>query len=376
MSDLIYLDNAATTALDERVLQKMLPYLQGEYGNASSQHAMGRRASAAVMLARDKIASILGCTPEEVYFTSGGTEADNWALRGIYGANKGGHILLSAIEHPALISCAEDLRAQGADISYVYPDSSGIVQPEFVEKALKDNTVFVGVMSANNETGVIQPTKEIASLCRSRGIFYYSDCVQSAGVLPFDIENTGGIGFSAHKFYGPKGVGVAYLKKGSAITRLLSGGMQERGMRGGTTFVAGIVGLAEALSLAMENRDENNRKVRSLRDSFLDRVLSEVEGVSLNGDRKKRLPANANLAFEGVTGDQMVMLLDMRGVCVSAGSACAAGATTPSYVLTAMGLDEKVAKSSVRFTFGKNNTFDEVERTVQAIKEILNRVRG
>ncbi len=366
---MIYLDHAATTKPDQDVLEAMLPYLKENYGNSQSQYSLGRQAAIAVTNARDYVSSVLGCTSEEVYFTSGGTESDNWALRGIYESTKG-HIVLSAIEHPALLSLADDLKKEGADITYVYPGFSGRINPKDVEAAIKDNTCFVGVMSANNETGVIQPTDEIARICKERGIFFFSDCVQSAAVLPFE-KGLSGLSFSAHKFYGPKGVGVLYIKKGTPISRLIAGGRQERGLRGGTTNVAGIVGLHKALEIALSHMDENNKKVVSLRDAFLDRVLCEIEGTFLNGDRNLRLPANANISFDGCLGEQILVLLDMKGIAVSTGSACAAGAVTPSHVLTAMGLDEGRCSSAVRFTFGKDNTPEEVDETVECLKQIV-----
>ncbi len=371
---MIYLDHAATTRIDGDVLAQMMPYLTDNFGNASSQYACGRASANALTLARDKIAEAMGAKSGQIYFTSGGTESDNWALKGIYGAAKG-HIVLSAIEHPALLNCAEDLKKQGASVTYVYPDSSGIVRPQSVEKAITAETVFVGVMSANNETGVIQPVSEIAKICADRGVFFYSDCVQSAGVLPFCFDGVGGIGFSAHKFYGPKGIGVLWLKKGARIARLISGGRQESGLRGGTSNVAAAVGCAAALEKAVKCRDENNKKIAAVRDYFLDKVLFEIGGTSLNGDRQNRLPSNANICFSGCSGEQILTLLDMRGICVSTGSACAAGATTPSHVLTAMGLDEGAARSSVRFTFGRENTFEDVDITVAALKQIVERIK-
>ncbi len=371
---MIYLDHAATTRLDDDVLAEMLPYLTESFGNASSQHMCGRIAANALTSARDRIAAAMGAKGGQIYFTSGGTESDNWALRGIYAAMKG-HIVLSAIEHPALLKCAEDLQKQGAEVTLVNPDSSGIVSPQSIKKAIKDDTVFVGVMSANNETGVIQPTAEIAAVCAERNIFFYCDCVQSAGVLPFVYDGVGGIGFSAHKFYGPKGAGVLWLKKGARVERLIAGGRQESGLRGGTSNVAAAVGCAAALEKAVKCRERNNKKIAEVRDYFLDRVLGEISGTALNGDRNKRLPSNANISFEGCSGDRLLALLDMRGICVSTGSACAAGATTPSHVLTAMGLSDDMARSSVRFTFGRENTIEDADKTVEALKEIVRKLR-
>ncbi len=375
MNKFVYLDNAATTRIDDRVLKAMLPYMTDEYGNASSQYSLGRRAANALSDARDFIASAVGCSAEEIYFTSGGTESDHWALRGVYAARLG-HIVLSAIEHPALLSCADDLKKSGAEVTLVMPDGTGTVSAEAVADAIRGDTVFVGVMSANNETGVIQPAGEIAEACAERGVFFYSDCVQSAGVIPFDVSETGGIGFSAHKFHGPKGTGVLYLKKGTRIARLIAGGRQERGLRGGTSDVAGAVGCAKALEIALAGREENTARIRSLRDRFLEKVLGTVAGTHLNGDGERRLPANANIRFDGCKGDKLLMMLDMRGIAVSTGSACAAGAVAPSHVLTAMGLDEVQARSSVRFTFGKYNTEEDAEIAADALAECVKRIRS
>ncbi len=371
---MIYLDHAATTPLDKRVLEAMTPYFCEQFGNASSQHSLGRTAANAVTEARDFIARTVGCHADEIYFTSGGTEADNWALRGIYAATKG-HIVLSAIEHPAMINCAKQLQKEGANLTLVFPDKSGVVSAQSIEAAMRPDTVFVGVMSANNETGVLQPVKQIAALCAQRGVFFYSDCVQSAGVLPFDIENVGGIGFSAHKFYGPKGVGVLYLKRGTPIGRLIIGGMQERGMRGGTTPVANIVGCAKALELAVTDREMKERYVALVRNRFEEKIFASLKGVTVNGTAP-RLPAHSNLCFEGCEGEQILMLADMLGIAISTGSACAAGAVTPSHVLTAMGLSEEQSRSSVRFSFGKDNTLYQAEQAAGIIIKIVNKIRG
>ena len=374
MKKMIYLDNAATTPLDEGVLEAMLPFMRENFGNPQSQHALGRQAANALTSARDKTARILGCSPDEVYFVSGGTEAGNTALKGVCANRKGGHLVLSAIEHPALLESAKDLK-EGFDITYVKPDESGIINPADVANALREDTIFCAVMTANNEVGTIQPYEEIGEICRKKGVFYYADCVQSAGVLPFNSNFCTSLGISAHKFYGPRGVGAIYIKKGSKISRLISGGRQERGLRGGTVDVAGAVGCATALERAVTSADENNKKTGLLRDTFIKRVLSEIEGTHLNGDRTRRVPANANISFDGCDGENLLFLLDMKGICVSTGSACSAGAVSPSHVLTAMGLEENRVKSAVRFTFGKYNTIEEVDFTVNALKDAVNKIR-
>ncbi|MGN0818051.1 MAG: cysteine desulfurase family protein [Candidatus Coproplasma sp.] len=375
---MIYLDNAATTPLDEDILQIMTPYLKGVFGNASSQHSFGREAANAVVSARDKIANILGVKASEIYFTSGGTEADNLAVKGVCLANadRGKHLVVSSIEHPAVIESAKDLRPFGFEVTFVDPDKDGVITPQSVETAMRPDTTFVAVMSANNETGVIQPIKEIYKITQAHGAFLWCDCVQSAGVLDFKNFPSDGKAISSHKFYGPKGFGAAYIRSGTRFNRLLSGGMQERSMRGGTTFVAGAVGCAAALEKACAQRDTDAARISALRDYFAGRVLSEISGTRLNGVGAERLPSNANISFEGCDGENILFLLDLNGVAVSTGSACSSGAVTPSHVLTAMGLSESQAKSSVRFTFGKYNTREEADRAVEILKSAVGKIRG
>ncbi|MDE7087837.1 MAG: cysteine desulfurase, partial [Clostridia bacterium] len=308
---MIYLDHAATTPLDDEVLRKMTPYLTEIYGNPSSQHGFGQRAANAVISARDTIAEIMGVKSDGLYFTSGGTEAGNTALKGVCAANiaKGKHIVLSAIEHHALLSSAEDMKKYGYEVTLVNPDESGAVTAESVAAAIRPDTVFVGVMSANNETGVIQPVAEIYGVCRAKNVFFYCDCVQIAGVLPFKDFPADGIGFSAHKFYGPKGFGGLYVRPDCRFERLISGGQQERGKRGGTTYVAGAVGCAYALQAAVNGAEKNNKYVAGLRDKFTE-LAKTLGGVHINGDMKNRLPSNANLSFDGCDGEQILFGLD------------------------------------------------------------------
>lgn len=374
---MIYLDHAATTPLDGEVLKAMMPYLTQIYGNPSSQHSAGRAAANAVTEARDKIAELVGVPAANIYFTAGGTEAANTALKGVCLANrdKGRHIVLSAIEHPALIESARDMCAYGWELTLVNPDESGIISPLSIKEALCPDTVFVGVMAANNEVGTIQPIADIYEVVKSHGAFFFSDCVQTAGVIPFSQFPADGIGFSAHKFYGPKGVGVLYIRKGAKFARLLSGGNQERGLRAGTTYVAGAVGCACALERACKTMDNNNKYVAALRDEFLKLVKESIDGVHLNGDEERRLPSNANLSFDGCDGEQIVFGLDLSGVAASTGSACSSGAVTLSHVLTAMGLEEGRVKSAVRFTFGKDNSQEDVVRAVDCLKQVVERIR-
>lgn len=374
---MIYLDHAATTPLDADVLDVMKPYLTAVFGNSSSQHSYGRAAANAVSAARDGIASVMGVPANSICFTAGGTEAGNTALKGVCAANRdrGKHIVLSAIEHPALLSSAKDMQRYGYEVTLVNPDSGGVVGARDIAAAIRSDTVFVGVMSANNEVGTVQPVEQIYEACRERNVFFYCDCVQTAGVLPFKLFPADGIGFSAHKFYGPKGFGGLYVRGNCRFERLISGGEQERGLRGGTTYVAGAVGCAYALSKAERSAKENNEKVANLRNTFVRRVACEIEGVHLNGYQEGRLPSNANLSFDGCDGEQILFALDLRGIAVSTGSACSSGAVNPSHVLKAMGLDEKRVKGAVRFTFGKYNTEEEVDFTVNALKEIVAKIR-
>lgn len=372
---MIYLDHAATTPLDGEVLSQMLPYLKENYGNSSSQHASGRKSAHALLGARDKVADILGCKSEEIYFTSGGTECGNWAVKGVCAARGKGHLIISAIEHPAVTESANDMQKQGFEVTFVSPDKEGVIQPEEIEKAIRPDTIFCAVMHANNETGVIQPVEKIVALCRMRGIFYYCDCVQTAGVLPLPVNCCDALGISAHKFYGPAGAGAMFIKEGAKIQRLFSGGKQERAQRGGTVNVAAAVGLATALERATQTAAENCKKIAAMRDWFVNKVLNGISGTRLNGDGEK-LPPHANISFSGCDGENLLFLLDLEGVAVSTGSACSAGAVTPSRVLTAMGLNEKEAKSAVRFTFGKYNTEEETEKAFEILKGCVNKIRN
>ncbi len=373
---MIYLDNASTTPLDGGVLEKMMPYLTASFANPDSQHGAGREAALAVLNARDTLCKIIGCKSENLYFVSGGTEAGNWAVKGACAAQSdaGRHLVVSAIEHPALIESALDLRKFGYEVTFVNPDADGVIQPSAVADALRGDTAMCAVMHANNETGVIQPVEEIGAICKKAGVFYYCDCVQTAGVLPFPVGHCDALGLSAHKFYGPKGVGAIYISPTAKINRLISGGKQERGLRAGTTFVAGAVGCAAALECAVKSAAENNAAVSALRSSFEDNVLREIDGVHVNGGGA-RLPAHSNLSFDGCDGENILFLLDMKGIAVSTGSACSAGAVKQSHVLKAMGLSDSRIRSAVRFTFGKYNTFEEVDEVVAELKSAVAKIR-
>lgn len=376
----VYFDHAATTPVDERVLQKMLPYFTDNFGNPNSQHWFGRRSVTAVDEARDTVASLIGAKPSEIYFTSGGTESDNWAIRGAAHARaeKGKHLIISAVEHPAMITTAKELEKEGFEVSLAPVDEYGAVDVEKLKSLLRPDTIFVGIMTANNEVGTIQPLAEISGLCRERGILFFTDAVQAAGALKIDVNDPAAdlLSFSGHKFYGPKGVGVLYIRSGLKLGKIITGGHQERTMRGGTTNVPAIVGLAEALRLVQEEREKNAAYVSSLRDRFISRVLHEIPYVKLNGHPQKRLPANANFSFRYIEGESLLFSLDLAGIAVSSGSACSSGSLEPSHVLLAMGLPEGLAHGSIRFSFGKDNTPAQIDYAVDKLKEIVVKLRA
>ncbi len=377
----IYFDHAATTKLDERVLKKMLPYFTEYYGNANSQHGIGREAQKAVDEARDEIATLIGAKPSEIYFTSGGTEADNWVLRGVCRslAHKGKHVITTKIEHAAMLATAKELEKDGFEFTFIGVDKEGFVDLEELKKAIRPDTILISCMYANNEVGTIEPIKEIVEIAHSHGILCHTDAVQAMGAMRINVKDLGVdmMSFSAHKFNGPKGMGALYIKTGVTVGRLISGGHQERTRRGGTTNVPGVVGFAEALRLTYETLDEDVKYVASLRDRFIKRVTEEIPYVKLNGpkDGTKRLPNNADFSFEYIEGESILFSLDLAGIAVSSGSACSSGSLEPSHVLLALGVPEELAHGSIRFTFGKENTVEEVDYTVDKLKEIVDRLR-
>lgn len=379
MEKQIYFDHAATTPVDKRVLEKMLPYFTETFGNANSQHAFGRNAMKAVDEARDGIAKLINAKPSELYFTSGGTESDNWALRGAAHAykNKGKHLIISPIEHAAMLTTAKALEKEGFEVSFMKVDEEGFVDLEHLKSIVREDTIFIGCMMANNEVGTIEPIKEIANIAKSVGAICFTDAVQAAGVLDIDVKELGVdmMSMSSHKIYGPKGVGALYIRNGLKVESILTGGHQERMKRGGTTNVAGVVGFYEAFKLAIEDREKNFEYVSSLRDRFIDRVLAEVPFVKLNGPRENRLPANADFSFKFIEGESILFSLDLAGIAVSSGSACSSGSLEPSHVLLALGLPEELAHGSIRFSFGKHNTVEEVDYAVETIKSAVQRLR-
>ena len=375
----IYLDNAATTPVDGEVLAAMTPYFSEVFGNPSSQHAYGREGGNAVTAARDGIAKALGISPAELCFTSCGTEADNLGIKGIALANRdrGRHIVISAIEHPAVIESAKDLAAlHGFEVTFVNADKSGIVRPQSIISALREDTVLAALMSANNETGVIQPVAELYPELAARGVYLWCDCVQTAGVLPLSLFPADGRAISAHKFYGPKGVGGAWIRRGVKFVRQMSGGHQERGLRGGTTNTPLIVGMEAALNLSLSRAGRENARIAAVRDLFERTVTGLVGGVHVNGGESSRLPSHSNLSFEGCEGQNLVFLLDIAGVAASAGAACSSGATSPSHVLAAMGLEEDRVRSAVRFSFGRMNGEEDAVNAARAVAEAVAKARA
>lgn len=376
----VYLDNSATTAVDKEVLDAMMPYFCDVFGNASSLHGYGREAADAVDTSRANIAKLLNAKPNEIYFTSGGTESDNWALKGAAYANKkqGNHIITTAIEHPAITSTCRDLEKDGFKITYLGVNKDGLVSLEDLKKAVTDETIIVSVMYANNEMGAIQPIAEIGKFCHNEGILFHTDAVQAIGSIKIDVkrDNIDMLSLSAHKFHGPKGIGLLFLKSGVIIDKLIVGGHQERSYRAGTTNTSGIVGMAKALEISVRDMEKNNAHIKTLRDYFVDRVIKEIPFCKLNGGMEKRLVNNANFSFDFIEGESILMTLDLKGIAVSSGSACSSGSLEPSSVILAIGAKIEEAHSSIRFSFGKENTKEQVDYVIEVLKEQVAKLRS
>ena len=375
----IYADNAATTKMSDVAVKAMLPYLQEIYANASSVHLLGQRSAAALFSARQQTAQVLNCAPKEVFFTSGGSEADNQALisAAALGKKQGKcHIISTAMEHHAILHTLEALEAQGFTVTLLRPQADGIVTATQVAEAITDTTCLVSVMYANNETGAIQPIREIGALCRKHGILFHTDAVQAAGHLTIDVQrdNIDMLSLSAHKFHGPKGIGLLFAKNNIQLTSLIRGGGQERGKRAGTENLPGIIGLATALKDAQENIQANTAYITGLRDA-LRNGLDKIDGASFNGSREHCLPGTINYSFQGVNGEALLSLLSNEGICCSSGSACSAGSLEPSHVLLALGLSHKTAQSALRFSLCEYNTMDEVQTIITKVTEAVNRLR-
>lgn len=372
---LIYLDNAATTKMSEAALTAMLPYFREQYGNPSSLYAFGQRAQEAITDAREKIARQIHCDAREITFTSGGSESDNQAILSAasIGERKGKrHIVSTAFEHHAVLHTLSKLEKQGFTVTLLPVHENGIVRPEEVEAAIGPDTCLVTVMYANNEIGTIQPIEEIGRICREKGVLFHTDAVQAAGHLPIDVtkQNIDLLSLSAHKFHGPKGVGALYARKGIPLTTLIEGGAQERGKRGGTENVPGIVGMAAALEESCRNMEADNTKMTQLRDRLI-QGLSQIPHSVLNGDREQRLPGNVSFCFEGIEGESLLLLLDDKGISASSGSACTSGSLDPSHVLLAIGRPHEIAHGSLRLTLSGETTQEEIDDTIEAVKQVV-----
>jgi cysteine desulfurase len=375
----VYLDHNATTPLAPEVLRAMTPYLVEEFGNASSIHSVGQRARAGVELARSRVAALLGAREKEIVFTSGGTEADNMAIRGIVGASERArkHVVTSAIEHHAVLNTCQALEVEGVSVTYLPVSSGGVVDPEDVRRALTPDTVLITLMHANNELGTVQPIAEIAAIARERKVPFHTDAVQAVGKLPVDVGELGVdlLSLSAHKIYGPKGVGALYIRRNLPLKPLFFGGHHERDRRPGTENVAGIVGLGAAAELAAAHLSEEAARLAALRDELEARLLALVPHVGLNGDRARRVPNTTNLHFDYVEGEPLVIALDLKGIAVSTGAACSSGAVEPSHVLTAIGLAPERARASLRFSLGRSTTREEVDYVCEVLPGVVEHLR-
>ena len=377
---MIYLDNAATTKTALEVVEAMLPYFTELYGNPSSVYQFAQKSKEAVAASRETIAGALGAKPEEIYFTAGGTEADNWAIKAAAEAYraKGNHIITSKIEHHAVLHTCQWLEKQGFDVTYLDVDETGIVKLDQLERAIRPETILISVMFANNEIGTIQPVKEIGQIARRHGVLFHTDAVQAFGQLPIQVDemNIDMLSSSGHKLNGPKGIGFLYIRKGVKIRSFVHGGAQERKRRAGTENVPGIVGYAAAVERAVRTMEQRTARERELRDYLISRVLAEVPYTRLNGHRTKRLPNNANFSFQFVEGESLLIMLDMEGICGSSGSACTSGSLDPSHVLLAIGLPHEIAHGSLRLTLSEETTKEELDYVAEAIKKIVERLRG
>mgnify|MGYP004607220389 FL=1 len=372
-----YFDNAATTQVNQDVIKEMLPYFSIEYGNPSSLYSIGRRAKRALEEARRKIANIINCKPNEIYFTSCGTESDNLAIKGMAYANKekGKHIITSKIEHPAVLNTCKELEEQGYKVTYLDVDQNGIVNVEQLKASIKTDTILITIMFANNEIGTIQPIEEIGKIAKENNIIFHTDAVQAMGNLKIDVKklNINALSMSAHKFYAPKGIGALYVGEDVNFKQIQNGGHQEKNKRAGTENLAEIVGMSKALELIYKNFENHNNKIKELRDYYIEKIQSNIVDSKLNGDRINRLPGNANMSFKNINAEELLFELDDKGICASAGSACSSGSTSPSHVLTAIGLPPEWANGTLRVTIGMNNTKEEVDYLINALVEIVNK---
>ncbi len=380
MKTRIYLDNAATTKTSQEVVDAMIPYFTENYGNPSSIYELGARSKEAITDAREQIAQVIGAKTEEIYFTAGGTEADNWALKAAYEAykGKGNHIITTSIEHHAVLHTCQYLEKQGAEVTYLKVDENGLIDLDELEKAIRPDTILISVMFANNEIGTIEPVKEIGLIAKEHGILFHTDAVQAFGQVPIHVDemNIDMLSASGHKVNGPKGIGFLYIRKGVKIRSFVHGGAQERKRRAGTENVPAIVGLGAAAKRAAQTMEARAAKETELRDYMIGRVLEEIPYVKLNGDPVKRLPNNMNFSFRFIEGESLLIMLDMKGIAGSSGSACTSGSLDPSHVLLAIGLPHEIAHGSLRLTLGEDITKEDLDYTLDQIKEIVNKLRA
>ena len=376
----IYMDNAATTRVTEPVMEAMRPYFCEIFGNPMSIHSFGRESRKAVEKARGQVAAALNAQPSEIYFTGCGTESDNWAVRGAAYANKakGRHIITSAIEHHAILHTCEQLEKEGFEVTYLPVDEFGVVDMEALRNAVRPDTTLISIMAANNEIGTIQPIEEIAKIAKAHHILFHTDAVQAIGSIHFDVKKMGidMLSMSGHKFHSPKGVGALYIRSGVKLQRFMQGGAQERNQRGGTENLASIVGMGEAIERATANIDRHNAELSEVRDRLIDRILSEIPYTRLNGHRTQRLPGNCNISFQFIEGESLLLSLDLKGIAASSGSACTSGSLDPSHVLLAIGLPHEIAHGSLRLSLSEENTLEQADKVVDALKEIVARLRS
>ena len=379
MKKIIYMDNAATTAVSQEVLETMMPFFRENFGNPSTIYSVGRNAKKELELARERVAKALGASPKEIFFTSCGTESDNWAIKGaaFEGLKKGkNHIITSKIEHHAVLHTVQYLEKKGFDVTYLDVDSQGLVNPKDVEDAITEKTALVTIMYANNEIGTIEPIEEIGKICKDKGVLFHTDAVQAIGHVQIDVkkQNIDMLSLSAHKFHGPKGIGALYIRKGVRIETFMEGGAQESGKRAGTENTAEIAALGKAIETACTEIEERNSKLIEKRDKLINELL-KIERSRLNGHREKRLPGNINISFEGIEGESLLLLLDMAGICASSGSACTSGSLDPSHVLLAIGLPHEIAHGSLRLSLDESNTDEEIDFVIGEVSKAVKRLR-
>lgn len=374
-----YFDNAATTKVKEEVLKEMFPYFSVEYGNPSSMYSIGRSSRRAIETARKRVAELINCKPKEIYFTSCGSESDNMALKGIAYANKekGNHIITSKIEHPAILNSCKTLETQGYRITYLNVDEEGNIDISELENSINEDTILISIMFANNEIGTIEPIEQISKIAKKHNIIFHTDAVQACGNIKIDVKEMGidMLSLSGHKINAPKGVGALYVREGIEFDRFLDGGHQEKNKRAGTENVAEIVGLGKACEIAKNNLESHINKLKELRDFYINQVEEKIDNIKLNGPRDNRLPGNANISFKGVNGSELLLKLDEKGICASAGSACSTGSSSPSHVLTSIGLDSKMAEGTLRVSFSEENSKEDVKYLVENLENIVIELR-